>query len=521
MNYLIQVCLFQIVFLLIYDLFLSKETFFQKNRVYLIASLASSFVIPLLKFSTLKEVVVTEYAVVLPEIVLSPGATIEKTSLGQMMFNQSVPIWTILFYVGLSIACILFLIKLFKILRLITVSSVEIFSEYKIVRLKNSSAAFSFFNYVFLGDRISAEKRPKIQEHELVHVRQRHSWDLLFFEGLKIIMWFNPLIYAFQKRMSLLHEYQSDAKMVQKTQKNRYVDHLLSSIFDVENISFINQFYKQSLIKKRITMMTKEKSKRWNQWKYLLILPLLAGMLLYSACSGGGQLANEGLNMDFKTIYNSRDGELTSIKLNTKSAFDVYFGPVYPFKKQIGIDQLTIAELQEYEITVGREVVRNSEIEKFDVQLHEMDNGRKVIAHFLKDESAIPKINVASIRDVGEQKDPSTVAFVLIEQIPTFPGCEKNDKKCFNSNMQKHFATNFNGVLVKTLGLSKGKKRIITTFEINTNGVIENISVRAPAKALEEETKRVAELLPKMLPGMQKGKPVKVKYTLPLAVWAE
>jgi hypothetical protein len=423
--------------------------------------------------------------------------------------------------VGLSVALLLFVTKLFKIIRLITVSSVEDCGNYKIVTLKNSTSAFSFFNYVFLGDQLSEEKRAEIKEHELVHVQQKHTWDLLFFEGLKIIMWYNPLVYAYQKRITLLHEYVSDANRVEKSKKSTYINHLLTSFFDVENISFVNQFYKQTLIKKRIIMMTKEKSKRWNQWKYLMILPLLVGMLLYSACSEVDQVLNEGLSMDFKTIYNSRDGELTSIKLSSKSAFDVYFGPAYPFKKRIGIDQLTVAELQEYELAVGREVVRNPEIEKFDVQLYEMDNGRKVIAHFLKDESAIPKINVASIRDINQQKDPGVVPFVLIEQIPTFPGCEKNDKECFNRNMQKHFAVHFNSGLVKTLGLSKGKKRIITIFEVNKEGMIDNIRVRAPVKELEEEAKRVAELLPKMEPGMQKGEPVKVRYTLPIAVWAD
>jgi hypothetical protein len=485
------------------------------------ASLISSFVIPLLKFSTLKEVVVTEYAIVLPEIVLSPEAAIEKTSLGQAVMNQNIPVWSMVFYAGLGFALLLFCIKLFKIIKLITVSSVESFPGYKIVTLKNSKSAFSFFNYVFLGDQISSEKRLEIQEHELVHVRQKHSWDLLFFEGLKIVMWFNPLIYAYQKRMSLLHEYLSDAKMVEKTQKNQYVEHLLSSLFDVEKISFVNQFYKESWIKKRIKMMTKEKSKRWNQWKYLLILPLVSGMLLYSACAEADELSNEFTNAEYKTLYKSENGELTSVKLNTKSALDVYYGPVYRFKKQIGIDQLTIAELQEYESFVGREVVRNPEIEKYDVQLHEMENGRKVIAYFLKEDNATPQINVASIRDIKESTDPDPVPFVLIDQIPTFPGCEKNDKKCFSMNVQKHFAINYDGKLPKTLKLEKGKKRVITIFEIDEQGDVVNIRAKAPVKELEEEAKRVAGLLPKMKPGKHKGKVVKVRYTLPIALWVD
>jgi len=82
----------------------------------------------------------------------------------------------------------------------------------------------------------------QIINHELIHCKQKHSLDLLFFEILKIVLWFNPLVYVYQKRITLLHEYISDAEVVKETDKKVYFNRLLSETFSVENISFINQF---------------------------------------------------------------------------------------------------------------------------------------------------------------------------------------------------------------------------------------------------------------------------------------
>ena len=179
----------------------------------------------------------------------------------------------------------MFIIKLQRIVRLIFEYGSENKQTYKLVLLPEKSKAFSFFNYIFLGKGIPTEKQEKIIEHELVHSTQKHTFDLLFFEFLRIIMWFNPMIYVYQKRITLVHEYISDDVVSKTTKKESYINNLLSDIFQVENISFINQFYKHSLIKKRVIMMTKGKSKQVKQLKYLLLIPLLVSMVFYTSCS--------------------------------------------------------------------------------------------------------------------------------------------------------------------------------------------------------------------------------------------
>ena len=301
-TYIIQVLLFQVLFLAVYDFFLSKETFHKYNRWYLIGTPLISFILPFIKISTLQKVVPNEVIVYLPEIVLSPQKVIEQTTLYS---ESSVNYVSTLFWVGASIFAIVFLIKLTNIYRLILKNEIIKKTSYKLVLLPKQSKAFSFFSFIFLGKEISADKQKQIIKHELIHSKQKHSLDLLFFEFLRIAMWFNPLVYLYQQRITLLHEYITDSEVVKTTEKKDYFNKLLAQTFQVENISFVNQFYKHSFIKKRITMMTKNKSKQIKKAKYLLLLPLLASMLFYTSCSS-------------KKMISEKDQEISSLKESIK-----------------------------------------------------------------------------------------------------------------------------------------------------------------------------------------------------------
>lgn len=112
------------------------------------------------------------------------------------------------------------------------------------------------------------------------------------------------------------------------------------------------------------------------------------------------------------------------------------------------------------------------------------------------------------------------VPFTLIEDVPIYPGCKGNKtqlRDCLSKNVQKFVSKKFNVDLAQDLGLSPGKKRIFVMFKIDKNGNIADIQARAPHKRLEAEAKRVVGLLPKMQPGKQRGRPVGVKYSLPIS----
>lgn len=121
--------------------------------------------------------------------------------------------------------------------------------------------------------------------------------------------------------------------------------------------------------------------------------------------------------------------------------------------------------------------------------------------------------------DVEDEPEPDGVPFVLIEDVPVFPGCKGSNEKrkaCFEVKIAKFISRKFNTDLAQSLGLSTGKQKIFTVFKIDKKGNIVDIKARAPHKRLQEEAIRVINLLPKMEPGMQRKKPVVVKYALPI-----
>ena len=314
-NYILQVVLFQVLFLTFYDLFLSKETFFTKNRWYLLSTNVLSFIIPLIEIQSFQNVVSEEFVIQLPEMVLNPSNAIQDLILVEK-FEESINYLNILFWIGVVIFSTLFLIKLVKIVNFVKRYGIQKIAEFSLVILPNEMKAFSFCNYIFLGSAIKESNKENILLHEIVHCQQKHSLDLLLFEFLKIAMWFNPMIYIYQNRISLVHEYISDAVVAKSETKETYIDNLLSNFFQVEKIKFVNQFYKNSLIKKRIIMMKKTQSKKMNQLKYLVIIPVLISMLFYSSCASNTKLNK--LKASEKVAIN----KLKSAELNNKKLKD-------------------------------------------------------------------------------------------------------------------------------------------------------------------------------------------------------
>lgn len=134
-------------------------------------------------------------------------------------------------------------------------------------------------------------------------------------------------------------------------------------------------------------------------------------------------------------------------------------------------------------------------------------------------------VEVEEIIEVEEEEEViEDVPFAIIEDVPIFPGCKGNKaklKQCFQDKIQKHISRRFNADLASDLGLSPGVKRIIVMFKIDRTGNIVDVMARAPHKRLQEEAIRVVKTLPKMVPGKQRGRPVGVKYSLPIAFRVE
>ena len=134
-------------------------------------------------------------------------------------------------------------------------------------------------------------------------------------------------------------------------------------------------------------------------------------------------------------------------------------------------------------------------------------------------------VEVEEIIEVEEEEEVmEDVPFAIIEDVPVYPGCKGNKaqlRACLQEQITKHVNRKFNADLASDLGLAPGVKRIFVVFKIDKSGNITDVMARAPHKRLQEEAIRVVNSLPKMTPGKQRGRPVGVKYSLPIAFKVE
>ena len=408
-NYILQVILFQVLFLAIYDFFLSKETFFTKNRWYLISTPVLSFILPFIKIPTLQRAVPEEIIIYLPEILLSPNKVIQQTS-----FYQSINYTVVLFWLGVSFFSLLFLMKLYKIVSLTRKYEVYKKAGYTLVLLPNQTKAFSFFNFIFLGKEIPKSQQVQIIDHELVHSKQKHSFDLLFFEFLKIMMWFNPMIFLYQKRITLVHEYISDEVVAKSETREIYINNLLSNFFQVESIAFVNQFYNQTFIKKRIIMMKKTQSKQINQLKYLLLMPVLASMLFYTSCTSKANKDKlDQVILENKQLKDSLSAKNRQLGISFMS---VSKAPIYPGCEQG--DKVCFSKM-----------VQTHFSKNFNNDLPNtlgLDSGKKrvFIAFIIDDEG-----NVADIKARAPHIDIKNEVIRVMKTLPKMIPGENNGKK--------------------------------------------------------------------------------------------
>jgi protein TonB len=189
----------------------------------------------------------------------------------------------------------------------------------------------------------------------------------------------------------------------------------------------------------------------------------------------------------------------------------------------------TIFVTQEQDILISREPKIQPIVEPprntiflIDEPIEQGDNDIIEAVIDLPTEKVVP-INPEDIIEVAIPVDdePETVPFMMIQNAPVFKGCEglsKEDNKiCFDKKMKRFVQRNFNSGLANEVGLNSGKYKIQTQFIIDNKGNVVDIKIRAPHTRLKKEMQRLIEKLPKFTPGLQRNKPVQVRYTLPIS----
>jgi hypothetical protein len=254
-----------------YCLFLKKETYFFLNRMYLLSSMLLAFVIP---------------AIHLPSPLLTVpaggwGASPVYPLTAAPRHIHGGEIAMLVYLAGVLLFLARFLLHLAKLHRIVRQNGIRFEYDMRVVSVDREFSPFSFLNVVFFNDRnINADNLQRILAHERVHIQQHHSLDILLMELVIAIQWFNPFVWPYKKSLQETHEYLADEGVIAQgfsvTMYRLLVfeQHVGAGLFELANN------FKQSQIKRRLTMMSKIKSKSAARLKLLLGLPLAMFLVL-------------------------------------------------------------------------------------------------------------------------------------------------------------------------------------------------------------------------------------------------
>lgn len=280
--YTLKVSICLAVFYIFFIAVLRRSTFFILNRVYLITGLLLSFTIPILKFSIFTVQSSSVFSTVIGiTSIESEYAFFQPQNIANGATTISFPmIMSVIYLSGVSILFLKLLLSIIKVIR--TKSNAEVcrFGKFLIVKT-DSSIPFSFLNMIFLPKNGS---NPMIVEHEMTHVKQAHWIDLILTEIASVLLWFNPFVTLYKSSLKLQHEYLADSSVIKsKVQLENYLNCMLMQVKIVSAGGLTSQFYCKT-IKKRIIMITKNKTSVRFFGIYLLALPLVC-MLLFAFTS--------------------------------------------------------------------------------------------------------------------------------------------------------------------------------------------------------------------------------------------
>ena len=266
-----------LLFLVIYHVFLKKETFFNGNRLFLISGLVLSWLLP---FITISKTIYVERA---PVNVMEFESIASSSS--QVIANKTFE-WPFLLLTLYLIGVCYFSIKLLLQLRAIEKikkdSEVSREDGFYHVKTKSTISPFSFFKHIFYYPfQFNTKELDTILIHEKEHAKGLHSMDILLTEIVCILQWFNPAIWLYKIIVKQNLEFLADSKTCERYQnKKQYQYLMLKQLVHPQKITIANPFF-NSLIKKRIVMLNQKQSKQINLIRLFTVLPLLV-LFLFS-----------------------------------------------------------------------------------------------------------------------------------------------------------------------------------------------------------------------------------------------
>ncbi len=284
-QYLMLVNIYLLLFYSFYALLLSKETFFQLNRIYLVTAALLSFFIPVIQADWVKNLFITQ--------------KVQYTIYSSTVLNyRFAPMPNTHFTIGQALTVVYLAVIIFLLARFAR----QLLALKRVINNPAPSAAYSFFKKINIGDE--HEDNPAIAVHENVHAAQWHSADVLIMEMLVIVNWFNPAAYFYRFAIKHIHEFIADSQAIKSgTDRGDYAMILLGQTFNTPTHRLVNPFFNQSLLKQRIVMLQKNKSQRVRLFKYFLSAPLFMLMLILSSAAVNNSKAIRIINSKVERVF--------------------------------------------------------------------------------------------------------------------------------------------------------------------------------------------------------------------------
>jgi N-acetylmuramoyl-L-alanine amidase len=272
-NYLFSASVCMALCYILYLLMFKRLTFFSMNRIYLLAIVTASVIIPALHIK-IKEPLAVKASN--QAIVISHNAYTEMENLLPAAKAQVNVNWLLIAGFIYWVVCIVMLIKIvcsiLKIVKDAKQHGLKVGKNY-IVQDQNTNNA-SFFHIIFIRSRdVDPLELEQIMAHERAHARLFHSADNLYIEVIKAFFWFNPFIHLISKALNEVHEFEVDHSLKHIFDPKKYAS-LLMRLSTQPSMSLANQFSAYSL-KRRISMLFKPNSPAFKQWTYLTLIPVL------------------------------------------------------------------------------------------------------------------------------------------------------------------------------------------------------------------------------------------------------
>lgn len=510
------------IFYLFYRLLLSKETFHRFNRMALLGVMLLSCLLPLVKVTVEQASPVNAQVMSMEDLLLmyqwNSEAVVEE---GSRPFHWQEGL-VLVYFVGLFFVIVRHLWSLGRMLYLIRHSRCErLDNGIRLVVHRRKLAPFSWMRYIVISETDLKESGHHILVHEMAHIHHRHSWDLLLTEACAWLQWFNPAIWLLKQELQNIHEYEADEEVLrQGINAKEYQMLLIKKAVGARLYSIANSFNHSSL-KKRITMMIRKKSNPWARAKYLYVLPLAAVTVAAFARPEISKPLDEISSVKVndlsavletyadKNVSNPAEKTKLKMKVVDEEGKPIIAATVLVANTTNGI--LT-DENGNFTLEVGSDQsIQVAYIGMSTVTMSVKDCLKKADQTIVLTESDTKKdVKVVASAPQAVTSDDQT--FSVVEQMPEYPGGMRAGLEFMARNLR-----------YPTKAREAGKQgRVIVQFVVRKDGSLSDFKVLCPVDPwLDAEAIRVISTMPKWKPGMQDGKPVSVKFTLPVTFMLE